>query len=60
MKALSQFQASELVEMGIDWVWVGYEGRRAGYAKTEGRPYGELLADDPDIVAATRARPSSG
>jgi hypothetical protein len=45
VKALSQFKASELVEMGIDWVWVGYEGKRAGYAKMQGRPYPELFAD---------------
>ena len=45
VKALSQFTASELVEMGIDWVWVGYEGQRAGYAKQVGRPYAELFAD---------------
>ncbi len=45
VKALSQFSASELVEMGIDWVWVGFEGKRAGYSKMEGRPYRELFAD---------------
>jgi len=45
VKALSQFKVSELVEMGIDWVWVGYEGKRAGYAKMQGRPYRELFAD---------------
>jgi radical SAM superfamily enzyme YgiQ (UPF0313 family) len=45
VKALSQYTASELVEMGIGTVWVGYEGKRAGYKKMEGRPYRELLAD---------------
>jgi len=45
VKALSQFKVSELVEMGIDWIWVGYEGKRAGYAKMQGRPYPELFAD---------------
>ncbi|HOX42098.1 MAG TPA: hypothetical protein PK668_00795 [Myxococcota bacterium] len=45
VKALSQYTASELVEMGIDWVWIGYEGQRAGYAKMKGRPYRELFAD---------------
>jgi hypothetical protein len=45
VKALSQFKVSELVEMGIDWIWVGYEGKRAGYAKMQGRPYRELFAD---------------
>lgn len=45
VKALSRFTASELVEMGIDWVWVGFEGKRAGYAKMEGRSYKELFAE---------------
>ncbi|MFH0900048.1 MAG: hypothetical protein V2A73_05410 [Pseudomonadota bacterium] len=45
VKALSQFTASELVEMGIDWIWIGFEGKRAGYAKMEGRRYDELFAD---------------
>lgn len=44
VKALSQFEPSELVEMGIDWVWVGFEGKRAGYAKQVGRSYPELFA----------------
>jgi hypothetical protein len=45
VKALSHYTAAELVEMGIDWVWVGFEGKRAGYSKMEGRPYRELFAD---------------
>ncbi len=45
VKALSQFKVSELVEMGIDWIWVGFEGRRAGYSKMEGRSYQELFSD---------------
>jgi haloalkane dehalogenase len=45
VKALSRFTASELVEMGVDWIWIGYEGQRAGYAKMQGRPYRELFAD---------------
>lgn len=45
VKALSQFEPAELVEMGVDWVWVGFEGKRAGYAKMNGRPFRELLAD---------------
>lgn len=45
VKALSQFKASELVEMGIDWVWVGYEGHRAGYSKMIGKSYEDLFAD---------------
>jgi radical SAM superfamily enzyme YgiQ (UPF0313 family) len=45
VKALSQYTADELVEMGIDWVWVGFEGQRAGFAKMEGRSYADLFAD---------------
>lgn len=45
VKGLSQYTAAELVEMGIDWVWVGYEGKRAGFSKMEGRSYPELFAD---------------
>jgi haloalkane dehalogenase len=45
VKALSQFEPSELVEMGIDLIWVGFEGKRAGFSKMDGRPYGELFAD---------------
>jgi radical SAM superfamily enzyme YgiQ (UPF0313 family) len=45
VKALSQYSAAELVEMGIDWVWVGFEGKRAGYSKMAGRPYRELFND---------------
>lgn len=45
VKALSRFTPAELVEMGVDWVWVGYEGQRAGYSKMVGRPYAELFAD---------------
>jgi radical SAM superfamily enzyme YgiQ (UPF0313 family) len=45
VKALSRFTASELVEMGVDWIWIGYEGHRAGYEKMKGRSYRDLLAD---------------
>ncbi|MBN1770903.1 MAG: cobalamin-dependent protein [Deltaproteobacteria bacterium] len=45
VKGLSQYTAAELVEMGIDWVWVGYEGKRAGFSKMQGRSYADLFAD---------------
>ena len=45
VKALSQFTPAELVEMGVDWIWVGYEGERAGYAKMNGVSYRDLFAD---------------
>jgi len=45
VRAISRFTVEELVEMGIDGVWVGYEGTRSGYAKQSGRPVGELFRD---------------
>ena len=45
VKALSQYSASELVEMGFDLFWIGFEGRQAGYQKMQGRPYRELVDD---------------
>ena len=45
VKALSQFAASELVEMGVDLVWVGYEGQRSNYGKQVGRSYKDLFSD---------------
>jgi len=45
VKALSQFEPSELVEMGIGYITIGYEGQRAGYKKMEGRSYKDLFKD---------------
>ncbi|MBI5243339.1 MAG: STAS domain-containing protein [Elusimicrobia bacterium] len=44
-KALSQYKFDELLEMGVDGVWIGYEGTRSGYSKQEGRPAGEILTE---------------
>jgi haloalkane dehalogenase len=43
MKALSRYEPTELVEMGIDLVWIGFEGLRAGYEKLKGRSYEETF-----------------
>jgi haloalkane dehalogenase len=45
IRALSQFSASELAEMGIDWVWIGFEGKHAGFSKMDGKPFREIFAD---------------
>lgn len=45
IKALSQYTVTEILEMGIDGVWIGYEGSRSGYAKQSGRPFPELAAE---------------
>jgi haloalkane dehalogenase len=45
VKALSRFTPQELLETGVDGVWVGFEGKRAGYAKQQGRPVEELIPE---------------
>ncbi|MBI2173736.1 MAG: radical SAM protein, partial [Candidatus Omnitrophica bacterium] len=45
VKALSQYQICELLEMGISGVWMGYEGRRSNFAKQQGRPIDDLVKD---------------
>ncbi|MBN1945358.1 MAG: cobalamin-dependent protein [Bradymonadales bacterium] len=45
VKALSLYEPSELLEMGIDGVWIGFEGERAGYAKRVGKPLPDLFRE---------------
>ncbi|MBM3975881.1 MAG: hypothetical protein FJ299_02685 [Planctomycetes bacterium] len=45
IKAISQYAIEDLCEMGIDGLWIGYEGARSGLAKQEGRDLVELFAD---------------
>ncbi|MBI4376587.1 MAG: hypothetical protein HY549_09085 [Elusimicrobia bacterium] len=45
IKALSQYKIEEILEMGIDGVWIGYEGARSGYAKQQGRSTRELFKE---------------
>jgi radical SAM superfamily enzyme YgiQ (UPF0313 family) len=45
VKALSGYTVQEIVEMGIDGVWIGYEGTRSGYGKQSGRPVDELIRE---------------
>ncbi len=45
VKSLSKYSAEELVEMGVDWIWVGYEGKRSGFPKQQGKLYRELFSD---------------
>ena len=45
VKAISQFTVTEILEMGIDGLWIGYEGSRAGYAKQSGRSVDELFRE---------------
>ncbi|MCA8916477.1 MAG: radical SAM protein [Planctomycetes bacterium] len=43
VRALSRFTVTEIMEMGIDGVWIGYEGTRSGYDKQSGRPVDEVF-----------------
>jgi len=43
VRALSRFTTTEIMEMGIDGIWIGYEGTRSGYAKQQGRPVEEVF-----------------
>jgi radical SAM superfamily enzyme YgiQ (UPF0313 family) len=45
VKAISQYKVEEILEMGIDGFWIGYEGTRSNYAKQQGRPIDEILAE---------------
>jgi hypothetical protein len=36
---------TEILEMGIDGMWIGYEGTRSGYAKQKGRPVEEIFRE---------------
>ena len=45
VKAISQYSVTEILEMGIDGLWIGYEGSRSGYAKQSGRPVEELFRE---------------
>jgi radical SAM superfamily enzyme YgiQ (UPF0313 family) len=45
IKAISQYTVEEILEMGIDGFWIGYEGARSGYAKQQGRPVEEILTE---------------
>ncbi len=45
VRALSQYTVTEILEMGIDGMWIGYEGTRSGYAKQSGRPVAEIFRE---------------
>jgi radical SAM superfamily enzyme YgiQ (UPF0313 family) len=45
IKAISQYTVEEILEMGIDGFWIGYEGTRSGYAKQQGRAAEEILTE---------------
>ena len=45
VKAISQYTVEQILEMGIDGFWIGYEGTRSNYAKQQGRPVAEILTE---------------
>lgn len=45
IRAISQYTPKEILEMGIDGFWIGYEGTRSGYSKQQGRAPEELFPD---------------
>jgi len=45
VRAISQYKVEEILEMGIDGFWIGYEGTRSGYPKQQGRPAEELFRE---------------
>jgi len=45
IKAISQYTVEEILEMGIDGFWIGYEGTRSNYAKQQGRAVPEVLTE---------------
>jgi radical SAM superfamily enzyme YgiQ (UPF0313 family) len=45
VRAISQYAVQEILEMGIDGIWIGYEGTRSGYGKQSGRSVDELIRE---------------
>jgi hypothetical protein len=45
VRAISQYAVQEILEMGIDGIWIGYEGTRSGYGKQSGKPVQELIRE---------------
>lgn len=45
IKAVSQYSIKELVEMNMEMIWIGYEAKKAGYQKMQGRDTNDLIND---------------
>jgi haloalkane dehalogenase len=45
IRAISQYTVEEILEMGIDGFWIGYEGTRSGFGKQKGRPAEEIFRE---------------
>lgn len=57
VKAISQYTVKEILEMGIDSLWIGYEAEKTGYSKLKGKPVKKLLKElrNNGIVILTSA-----
>ncbi len=45
IRAISRYTTREILEMGIDGFWIGYEGTRSNFPKQQGRPPSELFPE---------------
>ena len=45
IRAISQYTVTEILEMGIDGLWIGFEGTRSGFSKQAGRPVADVLTE---------------
>lgn len=45
IKAISQYTVEEILEMGIDGFWIGYEGTRSGMRNNKAGPAAEILTE---------------
>jgi len=43
--AIRKYSMQELVELGVSWLWMGLESRRAGYSKLQGTDTHELTRE---------------
>jgi hypothetical protein len=57
VKALSQYKVEEILEMGIDGFWIGYEGTRSGYAKATGASRSRTSSQNSVRTGSRSSRP---
>jgi len=53
VRGLSQFEPTEIAEMGFDLVWNAFEGASAGYRKQQGKSFPELYSGMKSVGCAT-------
>lgn len=45
LRALARYTPADLHAMGIDGLWIGYEGTHSGFAKQQGRPAADVFRE---------------